>query len=208
MESYLQNLDDFFCEQYSDYTRISALSGYKMPDVLYIGKDGNISRRDSSCMRLSHQENREQLLAELKAGLCDTSFTFNFCFVPLRERLKPFQKYTFAKLLPEALKHCGETVEDAGKKLDIEPRFWQKIVKGKLLPEKNTIFALALVCRMQAADVSNLLAVRDFAFEDDKVVDVVMQFLLGQRVFNEEMRDRCLQEYKITNLPIRRGETV
>ena len=33
MENYLEALDEFFCAQYSDYVRISAIEGYVMPDA-------------------------------------------------------------------------------------------------------------------------------------------------------------------------------
>ena len=94
---------------------------------------------------------------------------FPFGFPTLRERIADaFRKETFARLLPETLRHCGESVETAGEKLAIEPRFWQKIVRGRLYPEKNTILALALVCRMQWQDVLNLLAVSGFTFREDE----------------------------------------
>ena len=207
METYLEALDEFFCAQYSDYVRISAIEGYEMPDVVYVAPDGNVARRDSSCMRLKYQKNRDAILKTLKNSLADTTFTFNYKFIPLMQRPRErFRKETFAKLLPEILKHTGETAESAGKKLDIEPKFWRLIVKGKVWPEKNTVLALALVCRMQVADVNRLFAVLNLGFEEDNVRDVVVQFLLGQRIFNEQMRDKCLSEYKIENLPIARGE--
>lgn len=206
MENILTALDDYFCEQYSDYVKLSALEGYSMPDVVYVATDGNIARRDSSVMRLSRQKNRAELLQTLKKGLTDTSFTFSFSFIPFRERLRDrSRKYTFAKLLPEILRRCNETAESAGEKLDIEPLFWQKMVKGKLYPEKNTVLALALVCRMARQDVNNLMAACGFAFEKDSVRDVVVEYLLTQQIYNEAMRDACLAEYRITNLPVRRA---
>ena len=96
-------------------------------------------------------------------------------------------------------------METAGEKLAIEPRFWQKIVRGRLYPEKNTILALALVCRMQWQDVLNLLAVCGFEFREDEVRDVVVRFLIENSIYNEAMRDDCLAEYRIENLPIRRA---
>ena len=203
---YLKSLDDYFCEHYSEYVRLSALEGYVMPEVVYVAADGNIARRDSSCMRLCHQKDVAEILATFKEELVDTDFTFNFAFVPLRDRIRDrVSKYTFAKLLPVVLGRCNETVESAGKKLDVEPRFWQKIVKGRLYPEKNVVLALALACRMQQRDVNNLLAVCGFTLEDTSVRDIVVRYLVEQKIFNEDMRDRCLAEYKITNLPIRKS---
>ena len=95
------------------------------------------------------------------------------------------------------------TQEEAGARLDIEPRFWNLIVKGRLYPEKNTILALALVCRMQWQDVLNLLAVCGFSFREDEVRDIVVRFLIERSIFNEQMIADCLAEYRLTNLPIR-----
>lgn len=204
METYLSELDEYFCAQYSDYTRLSALEGYEMPNMLEVARDGNLSRKDSSLMRLCHQKNKAEILAHFKAGLVDTDFTFNFSFRSIRDKFADLtRKYSFAKVLPAALKRAGETAQSAGEKLDIEPRFWNGIVKGKLYPEKNTVLALGLVCRMQAQDVRNLLAVCGYSLSDESVRDIVVQYLVQNKIFNEEMRDRCLAEYRITNLPIK-----
>ena len=75
---YLQSLDEYFCANYSDYVRLAALEGYERPELLYIGKDGNIARRDMSALRLSEQPNAKEILARFKEGLIDTDYTFNF----------------------------------------------------------------------------------------------------------------------------------
>ncbi len=202
---YLRALDEHFCAHYSDYVKLSAIEGYVMPEVLYVAKDGNIARRDSTCMRLCYQSEREVLLARFKEGLADTEFTFSFRFPTVRQRFSAWfhpKKPTFARLLPTALAHCNETAESAGSKLTVEPRFWDKIVKGSLYPEKNTILALALVCRMQLDDVQSLLRVCNFTLDAANVRDVVVDYLIVQKIFNPAMRDACLAEYKLTNLPI------
>ena len=204
-QGFLSALDEYFCAHYSDYVRLSAIEGYVMPDVLYVAEDGNIARRDAVCMRLDRQKDAALLLSRLKAGLADTNFTFSFSFRSFRDKLRDCRdKHTFAKLLPAVLAHVSETAASAGALLEIEPRFWEKIVKGKLYPEKNTVLALALVCRLQLADVQNLLSVCGFSLRDDDVRDVVVRYLIEQKIFNPAMRDRCLAEYKIACLPIRR----
>lgn len=201
---FLSALDEYFCANYSDYVRLNALEGYKKPDLIFITKDGNVANRDPSCMRLCHQKNAEELLAAFKAGYADTEYTFNFSFIPFSERIRDVsRKNTFAKLLRPILAKYNETVQSAGKKLDIEPRFWEKIAKGKLYPEKCTVEALALVCGMYSRDAQSLLNVCGFELQKDSVRDVVFTYLLEQRIFNAEMRDACLSEYHITNLPIR-----
>ncbi len=204
--NFLEGLDEYFCARYSDYVKISALEGYEMPEMLYLAKDGNITRRPSDAMRLSCQKEKDALLARLKEGLADTDFTFCFSFIPFTERVRDrFRKYTFAKILPATLARYNETAESAGAKLTVEPAFWRRIVKGKLYPEKNTVLALALVCRMQLQDANNLLAVCGFSLDHASVRDIVCEYLISQQLFNEEMRDACLAEYKIENLPIKRG---
>lgn len=203
---YLRALDEHFCARYSDYVRLSAIEGYHMPEVLYVAKDGNIARRDPSCMRLCYQEQPEVLLARFKEGLADTEYTFSFRFPKLREKVSGLfhpKRPTFAHELPAALAHCNETAESAGEKLAVEPRFWQQIVKGKLYPEKNTVLALALVCRMQLEDVQTLLSVCGFTLDAANIRDVVVDYLIVQKIFNPEMRDACLREYGLVNLPIR-----
>ena len=204
---FLQPLDEYFSANYSDYVRLSALEGYVMPEIVYVAPDGNIARRDPECMRLCHQKDSEALLKALKAELTDTNFTFNFAFIPVAERIRDrFRKYTFAKILPSVLAKYNETVESAGAKLAIEPRFWRKIAKGKLYPEKCTVLALALVCNLQHRDLTSLLNVCGMTMEKDNVRDVVVTYLVEQRITNLEMRERCLAEYRVTNLPIRGGD--
>ena len=58
---------------------------------------------------------------------------------------------------------------------------------------------------MQWQDVLNLLAVCGFSFREDEVRDVVVRYLIENSVYNESMRDECLAEYHLTNLPIRRA---
>ena len=207
-ESYIVALDEYFCARYSDYVKLSAIDGYVMPEVIYVAADGNIARRGPAVMRLDHQKNCAELLKKFKDGLTDTDFTFTFTPVPFFERVRDmFREYTFAKLLPVALERCDETVESAGEKLDIEPRLWKKIAKGKLYPQKNTVLALALACRMQSEDVDDLLSVCGFTLGEENVRDVVVRYLLDRGIFNEEMRDKCLAEYKIRSLPIKKVQS-
>ena len=201
--SYLKELDDFFAAQYSDYVRIAAIEGYRMPEMIYVGTDGNITRRDSAQMRLIHQKEKDVLIKRFKEGLADTDFTFSFSFPPASERFHAiFRKPAFARVLPAVLKRYDMTAEKLGTFLSIEPVFWKKIVKGKLNPEKNTLMAIALVCRMSIRDVNNLFGVCGFSLAADNVRDIVFEYLITQKIFNEEMRDRCLAEYRIESIPI------
>ena len=205
-EAYIQALDEFFAAHYSDYVKLAALEGYRRPELLTVDRDGNIGRKDSSFLRLSYQAECGTLLETLKAGLVDTTFGFTFRFRTLREKWHDlFDKYTFARHLPAILSHCGETPESAGKKLSLLPEVWQGIVKGKLYPEKNTVLALALVCHIRPQDANSLLVLSGFSLDLASVRDVVVEYLLERELFNPEMRNRCLREYRIENLPIAEG---
>ncbi len=202
--AYLSGLDTWFCSRYSDYARLGAIEGYEMPELLYIAKDGNVARRDPSCMRLSHQSDPETLLARFKEGLVDTTFTFSFYFPKFRARVRSyFSKDTFAKRLPKVLESCGETVGGIGEKLTVEPRFWKKIVAGSLFPEKNTVLAVALAAGVRHDGLNELLEASGFGMDDASVRDVVVSFLITQHITNTEMIARCLAEYRITNLPLK-----
>lgn len=204
---FLDELDEYFCANYSDYTRLSATEGYEMPEMLTVGANGSIVRKDESLMRLSNQRNKARILENFKRDFRDTYFTFSFCYPAFGERFKDhFRKYTFAKVLPGILAHSGETVQSAGERLAIEDKIWKAIVKGKVYPEKCTVLALALVCRLNTTDTNGLLAVCGYSMQSDNVRDVVVEYLLQQKIFNPMMRNRALKEYNLVNLPIREEE--
>ena len=197
-------LDEYFMAHYSDYIRLSALSGYKAPDTIVLGKDGSVGRKDPSVMRLCYQENAAELLALLKEEQADTDLTFSFRFLSFREKVRrPFEKYTFAKVFPKILKLHKMTAEEAGEKLTVEQRFWKKIVRGTLIPEKNTVIALAVTCGFTAADTENIFNACGYEFDEKSVRDVVVRFLLEQKIFAPDLVRQCLAEYKIDSLPIR-----
>ena len=196
-------LDEYFMAHYSDYVRLSALDGYVMPETLVVGADGNVMKKDLSCLRLVHQAEPMNLLAKLKEELVDTDFTFSYRFRTFGEKMRPFEKYTFARVLPACLGRVRMTPEEAGERLSIEPRFWKKIVKGSLIPEKNTVIAVILVCGMSTRDAENLFNACGYQFDSKSVRDVVVRFLLEQHIFSPELVALCLREYKITSIPIR-----
>ena len=197
-------LDEYFMAHYSDYVRLSALPGYQMPETLVIDRDGAVSKKDSAVMRLACQQDREALLAALKEEQGDTDYTFSFRFLTFSEKLRrPFEKYSFAKVLPKILSRHKLTAEEAGERLNIEPRFWKKLVKGTLYPEKNTVLALAVVCGLTAIDTENLFNACGYEFDDKSVRDIVVRFLLEQKIFARDLVMQCLAEYKIASLPIK-----
>lgn len=197
-------LDEYFMTHYGDYVRLSALAGYKMPETIAPGADGTVQKKDPSVMKLCYQENREELLALLKSEQADTDYTFSFRFLTFREKVRrPFEKYSFHKVLPKILAAHNITPEEAGEKLTVEPRFWAKLLRGTLYPEKNTVLALALTYGFTARDTDNLFNACGYEFDEKSVRDVVVRFLLEQKVFSRELIFECLNEYKIASLPIK-----
>ncbi len=206
MQQHIRALDEFFMENYSDFTHLGAVEGYKAPDRIVLGKDGNMVQRPESVMLICHQSDPEGVLAALKRGLADTWFSFSFAPVsPFRRFRDRFRRDSFAHLLPQVLARCSETAESAGQKLSLQPEVWKGIVKGQYYPEKGTILALALVCRMSVQDAELLLDARGFALDRKNVRDVVVDFLLRQRVYSPVLRNECLREYAITGMCIKEG---
>lgn len=203
MEHVIAALDDFFAATYCDYAKIRAIEGYEMPEMVYVGPDGNIHRRELTRMLLCFQKDKQVLLERFKAGLVDDTFTFSYRFRTLGEIFSSGRQ-SFARLAPPALARCGSSSEEAEKLLGVDRRFYEKIFRGKLIPEKNFVIALALVTGMAEQDVKNLFASCGYEFDDECVRDVVARFLIEQRVVTPELRDACLREYRVANLPIKR----
>ena len=113
--SYVRELDAFFCAQFSDYVRIAAIEGYKMPEMLTVGADGNILRRDPKLMRIAYQEDAQKVLANFKAGLADTEFTFRFRYPSLSERRKALFAAPFRGFFPPCCKNTAKRPKAWGK---------------------------------------------------------------------------------------------
>ncbi len=199
MENVISALDEYFCAHFTDYVRLSAIEGYKMPALL--SADG-----DRSYLLLKNQKECAAILAEFKEGLVDTDFTFSFRFRPVRDRIAdPFRKFTFAKVLKNVFTRAGETAEGVGERLTIDPAYWKKIAAGKLYPELPTVLAVVLLVGARPEEVQSLLNVCGFTLRDDCVRDVVVRYLLEQRVFSVPLILACLKEYRVS-LPIKGAE--
>ena len=90
--------------------------------------------------------------------------------------------------------------------MDISQEIWNNISKGNFLPTKNTILTLALSAHLTKDDAQNLLAVCGYEFDYAIVKDVVVSYLLEQRVFNAQMLESALKEYKVENLFFKKAE--
>ena len=205
MFDFIADLDAYFCEKYANYDKICILPGYRMPKMQTseVREDGRTYAYTlpADTMRLANQENKTELLQTLKSRMTDKTFSFSFRTVGIFSRIKNvFSKYAPHKWLKTVLEKNAVSVEDAGEALAIAPEIWQGIVKGKYIPTKNTLFSLALTAHIGIDDCKALLAVCEYELDFAVEKDVVICYLLQQKVFNRPMIDAALAEYKVSNL--------
>lgn len=208
MYDFLVDLDAYFCEKYANYDRLCVLPGYKTP-VMQASKLDDFGRSYAytlpmDTMRLSLQEKKTEILAALKEKLTDETFSFSFAPVGLFSRFKGiFSRYTFYKALQAVAARQNANLADWGKNLDISEEIWTGICKGKFLPTKNLILSLALTAHLSFDDCSYLLAYINEEFDYAIPKDVVLSYLLHQKIYSEGMIEAALAEYKIRNLFMR-----
>jgi hypothetical protein len=155
-------------------------------------------------MRLATQENKAALLAELKSRMTDITFSFSFrpygLFTKIRNR---FSKYAFYKNFKKMLGKYGISEQDVYAGLDIDKEVWTGIVKGNFEPTKNLLYSIALTAQLSYEDTSALMLLCGYEFNLADVKDVVITYLLQQKVYNRGMIDAALGEYKVANLFIK-----
>jgi len=208
MYDFIADLDAYFCEKYANYDRLCGLSGYRMPKMQdsEVRADGRTYAYTlpANTMRLANQEKKEELLALLKGLLVDKTFSFSFLpygfFTKIKNR---FSKYAFHKRLEAVLARNSVTKEEAGNQLNVEKEIWDGICKGNFAPTKNLLFSLALTSHFSFEDTEELITYAGCEFDYTMEKDVVISYLLHQKVYNREMVDKALAEYKITNLYIK-----
>ena len=97
----------------------------------------------------------------------------------------------------------GISEEAALAGLDVSEEIWKNICKGKFLPTKNLIFSLALTAQLSYDDTEELLAYGYEQFDYTIVKDVVISYLLQNKVYAPYMITAALEEYKVSNLFIK-----
>lgn len=205
MYEFIADLDAYFCETYANYDKLCVLKGYRMPKMQDTKLD-EFGRTyaytlPANTMRLALQENKTELLKELKAQMRDKTFSFSFRPLGFFARLKnKISRYGSKKWLQGTLKRYNVTPMEAVEQLNIEPKIWKEICKGNFKPTKNTLLSLALTANISMEDTENLLLVCGYEFDYTIVKDVVISYLLTQKVFNRSMIDAALCEYKVENL--------
>lgn len=205
MYDFIADLDAYFCEKYAGYDKLSVMPGYKMP-LMQASETDEFGRTraytlPANTMRLALQEKKEEILAEFKTRIVDTTFSFSFQPQGVFSRLKAkFSKDGFYKILDKILKKYDFSDEEALSVLSVDGEIWKGIRKGKFLPTKNLIFSVALAAHASYDDVRVLLAYSGYNFDYTCVKDVILCYLFEQKVFNPAMVESALAEYKIDNL--------
>ena len=205
---FINDLDEYFCENYANYDKLCILPNYKMPKMQATerradGRDYSYTL-PANTMRLALQENKADILALVKKGICDKTFSFSFHPLGLFARMKnKHSRYGFVKWLQLILSRHNLSEKEAGEALAIDEEIWQGICKGKYLPTKNLLFSLALTAQLTMDETTNLLAVCGYEWDYAIEKDVVVSYILTNKIFNRNMMDCALQEYKVTNLFIK-----
>ena len=205
MYDFLVDLDDYFCKKYANYNKLCALPGYVMPLMQRseVREDGRTYAYTlpADTMSLANQEKKSELLAELKTKLVDMDFSFSFRPISMFGQIRnKFSKFAFYKNLKIILNKYGVSEEKVLEGLSISEEIWKGICKGKFEPTKNLIFSLAFVEQFSYDDTEYLMGLCGYEFNDANVKDVVVSYLLRQKVYNLGMINAALAEYKVTNL--------
>ena len=202
---FLTDLDDYFCEVYANYDRLCVIPGYRMPKMQDTRID-EYGRKQAytlpaNTMRLAVQENKAELLAHLKKGLLDKSFSFTFRPVSLWRRISDFfARDSFIKVFRAVAKKYNVTAEELLLGVEMPEEARVAILKGRYYPSKNLILSLGLSGRMSYQDVKILLAVAGYEFDFEDVKDTVITYLLFKGIYNPAMVKSALEEYSIKNL--------
>lgn len=205
MFDFIADLDAFFCEKYANYDKLCVLPGYKQPmmQATKVNEDGSTYSYTlpMNTMRLANQEKKEELLKELKTRFVDNTFSFSFVPYGFFRRIKlSFSDYSFHKNFRVVLQKNNLTADEVGEELNVSKEIWMKICNGKFAPTKNLILSIALVAHLSFEDTDALMATLGYEWDDSIVKDVVVKYLLQQRVYNREMINFALQEYRVENL--------
>ena len=208
MYDFISDLDGYFCETYANYDKLCILPGYVMPVMQRseVREDGRTYAYTlpAETMRLATQEKKDDILAELKKRMTDMTFSFSFrpygFFAKIKNR---FSKYAFCKNLKKMLEKYGISEADAHEGLDVSDEVWKGILKGNFEPTKNLLYSLALTAQLSYDDTCALMRLCGYSFNFADVKDVIISYLLQQKVYNRGMIEAALQEYKVTNLFIK-----
>lgn len=212
MFDFMEDLNEYFCEKYANYDKLCVLPGYRMPKM-HDTRIDEFGRSYSytlptSTMRLATQEKKAELLVALKEKMVDKTFSFSFRTLGLFARLrnKFSKRSSFLKAFKEMMVRYNADIYEIGNYVDIPKEVWINICKGNFLPAKNLLFTLALVMHLSIDDLNDLLYYCGYELDFASVKDVVISYLVSQKVFNPTMVTAALKEYRVENLFFKRTE--
>ena len=208
MYDFIADLDGYFCETYANYDKLCIIPGYVMPVMQRseVREDGRTYAYTlpAETLRLANQEKKAEILAELKKRMTDVTFSFSFRPYNIFEKVRNrFSKLAFFKNFKGMLEKYGLSEQDALENLTVSEEIWKEILKGNFEPTKNLLYSLALTAQFSYADTCVLMNLCGYSFNLSDVKDVVISYLLQQKVYNRGMIDAALAEYKVTNLFIK-----
>ena len=205
---FLNDLDDYFCEVYANYDKLSVFPEYRMPKMQDTRID-EYGRKTAytlpaNTMRLALQEQKETILTKLKAGYLDKSFSFTFRPISLWRRfINCFSRDTFVKALKEVAGRHALSSEQVFEPLQMPEEARKGILKGKYYPSKNLLLSMALTSHFDYKETKFLLNVCGYEFDFEDVKDTVVTYLLFKGIYNPAMVQAALDEYGIKNLFIK-----
>ena len=205
MFDFIADLDGFFCEKYSNYDKICGLPGYKRPvmQATRVNEDGSTYSYTLPMekMALVHQEAKEELLKELKTRLVDNTFSFSFVPYGFFRKIKlSMAENSFHRTLRSTFERHSWDMMTFAEELDIPAEVWKNIWLGKFAPTKNLVLTLALVAQLSFEETDTLLLASGNIWDYSVPKDVVVAYLLQQKMYNREMIQAALNEYNVENL--------
>ena len=205
---FIEDLDRYFCEKYANYDKICILPGYRMPKMQETKVDA-YGRKHSytlpaETMCLAKQEKCAELLVELKSRMSDKNFSFTFRPLSFFQRIsEALSKNSFPKKLKEVCRCHNADPNLLTEGLEIDPAIWKRILKGEFYPSKPLLFALGLSAHFTHQETEQLLGASGYLFDFENVTDTVVSYLLLKEIYNQEMVQAALEEYKVLPLPIK-----
>ena len=209
--AFISDLNDYFCEKYANYDRICVLKGYVMPKMQTTerradGTDYSYTL-PAETMRLSLQKNKAELLSQLKERMTDYTFSFSFRPLSFFEKIRCNRsKYSFKRTFAAVCARYSLTAEEALSKTDVNEKTKKRLLCGAYYPTKNLLFTLALACGFSMQDTESLLAVCALGIDYSLVKDVVVSYLIANKVHNPGMVTAALKEFKVDGLFFSKGE--
>ena len=141
---------------------------------------------------------------ELKSRMSDKNFSFTFRPLSFFQRIsEALSKNSFPKKLKEVCRCHNADPNLLTEGLEIDPAIWKRILKGEFYPSKPLLFALGLSAHFTHQETEQLLGASGYLFDFENVTDTVVSYLLLKEIYNQEMVQEALEEYKVLPLPIK-----